>query len=321
MLQRALLTAALAAFGQCASTVFESAPGKPQGWTRLGNASPDHHLKLRIALQQPNEALFERTLYEVSDPAHAQYGRHLSRDALSAMMAPRAESTSAVRSWLRSAGIRDSQVQEDGEWVNLEVTVREASELLDADFGVWGHDGTNVKRVRALEYSVPDEVTAHIKMVAPIVRFGQIRPERSQIFQVVDSKQPPAQAAAAIPPQALNVTACNATITPECIRSLYKIGSYQADPSKHSLLGVAGYLEEWAKYDQLELFKSAYAPYTADVNFTAVGISGGGNQQGNSSNDDIEANLDIQYAVALSYKTPITYYSTGGRGPLVPDLE
>lgn len=322
MLQHALLTAALAALGQCASTVFESLPTKPQGWTRLGDAPADQTLKLRIALAQPNEALFERTLYDVSDPAHAQYGQHLSRDVLTAMLAPRQESTDAVRSWLRAAGIPDEQVHEDGEWVNLKLTVREASSLLDADFGVWGHDGTSVKRVRALKYSVPDEVTSHIKMVAPVVRFGQIRPEGSQIFEVVDAATQPgfqAKTAAAIPSQELDVAACNVTITPECIRALYKVGSYQADPSKHSLFGVAGYLEQWAKYDQLELFTNTYAPYAADANFTAVGVHGGVNQQGPS--DDIEANLDIQYAVALSYKTPITYYSTGGRGLLVPDLE
>jgi tripeptidyl-peptidase-1 len=320
MLQHFLLTAALAAVGQCAPTVLESLPAQPRGWTRLADASPDHTLKLRIALHQPGEALFERTLYEVSDPAHAKYGQHLSRDELSALLAPRAESTSAVLSWLRDAGIESSKVEEDGEWINLKVTVREASALLDADFGVWGHEGTTVKRVRALKYSVPEEVAGHIKMVAPIVRFGQVRPAKSQVFEVVDVKTPEIKAAA-IPPQNLNVTACNATITPECLRALYKVGSYQAEPSKNSLFGVCGYLEEWAKYDQLELFTDKYAPYAAESNFTAVGISGGVNNQAPSSQDDVEANLDMQYAVAMSYKTPITYYSTGGRGPLVPDLE
>jgi tripeptidyl-peptidase-1 len=321
MLQHLFLTAALAALGQCGSTVLESLPANPRGWTRLGDASPDQILKLRIALHQPNEALFERTLYEISDPAHPKYGQHLSRDELSSLMAPRAESTSAVLSWLRDAGIPSDKIHEDGEWINLAVTVREASTLLDADFGVWGHDGTSVKKVRALQYSVPDEITPHIKMVAPVVRFGQVRPQRSQIFKVVDTQLPEVKTAAAIPPQELDVAACNASITPECLRALYKVGSYQADPSKKSLFGVCGYLEEWAKYDQLEMFANQYAPYAADANFTAVGVNGGVNDQGPSDNDDVEANLDIQYAVALSYKTPITYYSTAGRGPLVPDLE
>ncbi|KAL2197687.1 peptidase-like protein [Corynascus similis CBS 632.67] len=321
MLQHVFLTVALAALGQCRSTVFESVPTKPHGWTRLGDATADQPLRLRIALQQPNEALFERTLYEISDPDHAKYGQHLSRDELSALLAPRAESTAAVLDWLRDAGIPPSKVEEDGEWINLRVTVREASDLLNADFGVWAHEGTNVKRVRALQYSVPEEVAEHIRMVAPVVRFGQIRPERSQVFKVVDSPQPQVKVAAAIPPQELDIKACNTSITPECLRALYKVGSYQAEASKKSLFGVAGYLEEWAKYDQLELFANAYAPYAADANFTGVGVNGGENFQGPSDQDDVEANLDIQYAVALSYKTPINYYITGGRGPLVPDLD
>lgn len=299
--------------------MLESVPVVPRGWTRLSDAPPYHTLKLRIALQQPNTALFERTLYEVSDPSHAKYGQYLSRDALSALMAPRAESISVVLSWLRAAGIPDSKVENDGEWVNLKVSVREASSLLDADFGVWAHDGTNVKKVRALKYSVPEEVAEHITMVAPVIRFGQIRTERDHIFDVVSANEE--VTAFTIPPQALNVTACNATITPECLRALYNVGSYEADPSKKSLFGVCGYLEQWAKYDQLELFTHTYAPYAEEANFSAVGINGGVNKQGNTTENDIEANLDIQYSVALSYKTPITYYSTGGRGPLVPDLE
>ncbi|KAK3297407.1 peptidase S8/S53 domain-containing protein [Chaetomium fimeti] len=319
----ALLTAALAALGQCGSTVFESLPtNHPPGWTRLGNAPASQHLKLRIALQQPNEALFERALYEVSDPAHARYGQHLSREALASLLAPRAESTAAVLGWLRGAGIPPGQVEADGEWVNLAVTVRQAAGLLQADFGVWAHDGTGVKRVRALRYSVPDEVTPHIRMVAPVVRFGQVRPAGSQVFEVVEPLvQPHAKVAAAIPPQELDAKACNSSITPECLRALYKVGSYQAEASKDSLFGVCGYLEEWAKYDQLELFSDTYAPYAADTNFTAVGVNGGVNEQGSLEQDDVEANLDIQYAVAMSYNTPVTYYSTAGRGPLVPDLD
>lgn len=31
--------------------------------------------------------------------------------------------------------------------------------------------------------------------------------------------------------------------------------------------------------------------------------------------------MDVQYAMSLSYLTPTTYYSTGGLGELVPDLD
>lgn len=31
--------------------------------------------------------------------------------------------------------------------------------------------------------------------------------------------------------------------------------------------------------------------------------------------------VDVQYAMSMAYLTPTTYYSTGGRGPLIPDLD
>lgn len=240
-MRHALLLAALAGLAQCKDIVVESLASVPTGWKKLRDADPSHPLKLRIALDQPNTALFEQTLYDVSNPEHVLYGKHLKRDELAQLMAPRAESTSAVLSWLRE-NIAESKIEDDGDWINLVVSVREAEHLLDAKFAVYGYLDTDVEKVRALEYSVPENVREHITFIAPIIRFGQPKAQRSEVFEVVDAKTAPLTAAV-IPPQTLNVTACNATITPECIRALYKIGSYQADPSKKSLFGVCGYLE------------------------------------------------------------------------------
>lgn len=63
-------------------------------------------------------------------------------------------------------------------------------------------------------------------------------------------------------------------------------------------------------------------PCADDAKFTAIGVNGGVNNQGPSENDGIEANLDIPpFAVSMSYKTPINYYSTAGPSQLIPDLE
>jgi len=239
-MRHALLLAALAGLAQCKDIVVESLAFVPTGWKKLRDADPSHPLKLRIALEQPNTALFEQTLYDVSNPEHVLYGKHLKRDELAKLMAPRAESTSTVLGWLRE-NVAESKIEDDGDWINVVVSVREAEHLLNAKFAVYSYLDTGVEKVRALKYSVPEEVKEHITFIAPIVRFGQPKAQRSEIFEVVDAKTP--LTAAAIPPQTLNVTACNATITPECLRALYKIGSYQADPSKKSLFGVCGYLE------------------------------------------------------------------------------
>ncbi|KAL8899264.1 MAG: hypothetical protein Q9207_006285 [Kuettlingeria erythrocarpa] len=86
-------------------------------------------------------------------------------------------------------------------------------------------------------------------------------------------------------------------------------------------IGVCGYLEEYAKFDDFSQFTAKYAPYAAQENFTYVLINGGLSTQEDTEQDSVEANLDVQYAYPLSYPTPGYYYSTGGRGLLIPDLD
>lgn len=77
-------------------------------------------------------------------------------------------------------------------------------------------------------------------------------------------------------PSALNVRACNATITPDCLRALYSVNDYQADLTCGLLFGVCGDLKEYSKYDALDLFLEKYARYVAGVQkFTYVLINGG----------------------------------------------
>lgn len=79
--------------------------------------------------------------------------------------------------------------------------------------------------------------------------------------------------------------------------------------------------QQWAKHDALEQFLKDYAPYAATQNFSTVLVNGGADDQGDQQEDDVEANLDIQYVAAMGFNSTIRYYSTGGRGKLVPDLE
>lgn len=62
--------------------------------------SPESRFHLRIALEQPNHELFEQTLFDVSTLDHSQYGMHLKREEIKALIKPRGEYTEAVLSWL-----------------------------------------------------------------------------------------------------------------------------------------------------------------------------------------------------------------------------
>ncbi|EGE07951.1 tripeptidyl peptidase SED3 [Trichophyton equinum CBS 127.97] len=62
-----------------------------------------------------------------------------------------------------------------------------------------------------------------------------------------------------------------------------------------------------------------YAPEMKGANFSVVHIGSGLNLQ-NSTRNSIEASLDIDYALGLSNASAV-FYTTSGRGPLVPDLD
>ncbi|KAI5926960.1 peptidase-like protein [Camillea tinctor] len=321
MKRQSLLCAAIALLqtvAECKDVVVESLPKVPMGWKKLRDANPSQTLKLRIALEQPNAALFEKTLTDISTPQHVLYGRHLSREELKDMMKPRDESTAAVLDWLRASGVPQSDIEDMGEWINFKVPVSKAESMLNTDFSVYNHVGTKGEQIRTLHYSVPSEVMSHITMIQPTTRFGQIRPQAlhiSEVFSVDEVPEPLFKVAAKVPSQDVDVLLCNSTITPECLRAIYNIGDTIADSSVNTIFG------EYAKHDALDQFLEQFAPYALAQNFTTNLVNGGLNNQTDTVDDDVEANLDMQYAASIGFQTNIEYYSVGGRGELVPDLD
>jgi tripeptidyl-peptidase-1 len=154
--------------------VFESLRHVPQGWTKLDRPVASTRLRLRIALQEADHALFEKTLFEISDPDHAKYGQHLKREEVKALITPRNESTDAVMAWLGESGVADSDIANDGEWINFLVPVSKAEEMMNTTFYYFTQDAdkTGTKKIRTLQYSVPLEVAPHITMIQPTTRFG-----------------------------------------------------------------------------------------------------------------------------------------------------
>lgn len=83
---------------------------------------------------------------------------------------------------------------------------------------------------------------------------------------------------------------CNKTITSHCLKALYNVGDYKADANNGSKTGFASYLEEWARYSDLQLFKGHLALYAIGQNFTVVKDKGGKNEQ-HSGIESSKANL------------------------------
>ncbi len=296
--------------------LFEQLPRPPRGWT-LVDRRPDSNalIPFLISLKSPIE--LDQTVLDISTPSHPRYGQFLTQDEL-ALLRPTQAATSSILGWLGAAGVPSWQIEDEGEWIRFVANVGQAERLLDTTFHWFYNSDTGVEQIRTLQYSLPPGLHQHINLIQPTTRFGQPRPARSTIHDITVLEAQP-EFRTANTSRTPNVTDCSQGVNPACLRQLYDIKGFT--PGNGSTLGIAGFLEQYAQYADLAQFLERYVPEQRGANFSVTTINGGLNTQGDFNEDSTEANLDIQYGLGLSYPIPATYYSTPGRGPLVPDLQ
>ncbi|KAL1842453.1 hypothetical protein VTJ49DRAFT_5190 [Mycothermus thermophilus] len=297
--------------------VMDSLAAVPRDWFEIRTALPDEPIHLRIALQQqPNKVrMLDKAALEMATPGHANYGKHLTRDELSFFTAPSDVSVSAVTSWLRQNAIQPSL---DHDWLTFTTTVSTANELLNARFAWYEHkEAPAHPALRTLSYSVPDHIAPHIDLVQPTTRFGNLAARRSTIFEVhrLESEE------VVVPGKGRVMLSgeddlCLDRITPKCLRGLYNMYYTPVAPEDNKV-AFTSFLEQYARYHDLDRFTEKLFPEARGANFSVELINVGLNDQ-YSWDDSIEANLDAQYLLAMSHPIPMIEYRTSGRGPLVP---
>jgi tripeptidyl-peptidase-1 len=293
---------------------FEQLSEVPRGWSLVGAAKDATAIKLRLSLKQQNVDKFYEEMLAVSTPDNAKYGKHYEGLELRSLLAPTDETSNTVISWLLDNNI--TSIADDGDWIVLQTNVGAANKLLNTEFQWFSNAEEKAPVLRTLQYSVPDEIASHINFVQPTTRFGGIQKLKSTV-QIVEEGQAVSSLKWTPSVSSKVDPACNVSITPTCLLQLYNV-HYKGDPKSGSRVGYASFLEEYARYSDLEKFEDAYAPYAAGQNFTVIKFNGGLDDQ-NSTDDSGEANLDNQYALSLGFPNPVTEFSVGGRGLLIPD--
>ena len=218
--------------------ILEKLQNIPHGWHQKHPPAASKRLRFRIALRQENAYAFEQHVIDISTPDHANYGQHMDRTELKRMLQPSEAASSAVLSWLKSQGVPDADIEDDGDWINFYVPTVEAERILDTRFYYYSNSISDIKRIRTLHYSVPANLHRYIQMIQPTTRFGQMKPERSTISQHFEVG--PSRGSALYPGSGLNATFCNTTITPQCLKALYNFGDFKG--TKHNKIGVCGYV-------------------------------------------------------------------------------
>ncbi|KAJ7646048.1 tripeptidyl peptidase A [Mycena polygramma] len=300
------------------SVVKQSLADVPSGWTELQDAlSPSRGLNLRFGLAQPGFSQLESSLREISDPTHSSYGKHLSKDQVHALSSDALE---LVGGWLAANNATSVKWSSSQDSVTAVVPVSTAESMLSTRFAVFEHVKSGKRVVRTLSYSLPADLLPHIDFVHPTTAFfdplrhgmGKFSSGEAAVARRAHLQKRP------VPLNQSDFTSCVSVSDPPCIRRLYNIGNYTADVSKgNNSIGVAGYLDIWAKPESFKLYLNDYIPESIGSNYSldSVNITGSFTPISYSS----EGNLDTQLAVQVAYPIPITYYATNSVPPYIPD--
>lgn len=294
----------------------------PRGWARHHERLDKSQLiPLKIGLVQQNLNQAEKLLYDISNPRHDSYGKHMSADEISALLAPAQESVDRVMEWLSSHEIPTAVTERVGDFIHVLVPINKAEIMLDTEYNTYHSRGTKV--VRALRYSLPFDLHEHIDLIQPTTMFGSMHKHSSKAIRIDDSvytrqtrvSQGSRKQKAPFYPRALD--AYNVSIS--SLRNLYNIGNYTATNASTSI-GIASYLEQYANYQDYLNFTQAYAPSNGNTTWNVTSINGGLNNQTLADAGD-EADLDVQYAFGMVGSVASkTVFTTGGRPPYIDDL-
>ncbi|KAJ5154486.1 Peptidase S8/S53 subtilisin/kexin/sedolisin [Penicillium coprophilum] len=231
----------------------------------------------------------------------------MKRDEVKKFLSPPSAISDRVIAWLRSENVSANSIDLDGHWISFTVPVSQAEQMLKTEFFYFHQESRQSIAIRTLGYSVPSVLHPYIQLIQPTTRFGNLISQRSSTL-----KRKPATSEQL-------AAGCNTAITPDCLRNLYRFDDTTTRPEWRNRLGISGFLEQYARHADFEEFLRRYAQSHTDTNFSVVSINGGRNDQ-HSISDSIEANLDVQYSIPLADEVLATFYSTGGRGPVVPEL-
>ncbi|PKY08067.1 hypothetical protein P168DRAFT_308204 [Aspergillus campestris IBT 28561] len=290
--------------------VVEQLPGVPEGWTKGEPAIRSRLMRFKLALNQEKTAEFEKRVVDLSTPGHQDYGRHMSREVVSDFLRPFDQGTEKVVAWLEGEHVPAESINVHGNWVEFEVDIAHAESILRTHFYRFYQEKVKdgeprASVIRTLAYSVPRDIYPYVYMIQPTTRFGALASQVTVQPIIISAEDVDGD--------------CAANVTPDCLRELYQIDDTDIQPDRRNILGISGYLDQYARYGDFEEFLHRFAPDRADANFTAVSINGGRNLQ-NDTRGSGEASLDIQYAFSLAYRALGVYYSTAGRGPFVPQV-
>lgn len=280
-------------------------------WKLHGSTKGHEQHEVTFAVRQKNVDSLEDILYDVSDPASPNYGKHWKREDL-AQYTANLDSSKILRDHLIEGGAKITFESKHGEYISAQASVSFWESFFSTKFFEFSQDysisdkhsseksgrlKSPHKILRAKTISMPRILMDHVSTVFDAVHLPMPSRIRAKVHRSDDGS--------------LNVlkrairTEAQGYVSPQLLNSQYGIGSNTG--LKNASQGIYGALNQYLSPSDLTSFQQYFSLPQKGVTYSYGNHVADGNC-GTDSEDCMEANLDVQYIMAVAQNVPTTYY-------------
>ena len=253
-------------------------------WKQSERAGAEEIHDVLFVIKQNNLDVIEKTLLEVSNPRSATYGDYLTFEQVGELTRNDA-GTKAVLDVLKQHGAFITKQTPYGQYIKARSTVGVWEELLGTTFHRFHNSMTNQTVNRALDVSIPEELAAHVTAVFGTVQFPLALAPRRAVHKLEIGPSD--------------------EITPDVLNSYYNIPTNTGASSVSQALFES--LGQYFSPSDLSQFQTTYDLPQQPI-AEVIGGHESDSQCTDNPNNCAEANLDVQYMMAVSQVTPTTYW-------------
>lgn len=293
------------------SAKFHQFPGL---YEILGKADSTVHHELIFAIKQLNVTTLNDLLLSVSNISSPFYGHYLSRDEV-ASYTSNPLGVQSVTNYLLARGITNFRTTKYGEYIIAtaplymwEVLFRTTFYNVANSYGKKRRRGSDQQSaLRGLEYTVPEELDPHLLAVFNIIETPAFSRLTNTISGEAISKRKLAATLAGLPPADKMINSkLKAYVTgftyPNLINHYYNVSSNKgSNLTSQAVFETSG--QTFSSVD-MEIFENSFdlpmAQPTTDINDHIIATACKGIK------NCAEANLDVQYLMAVAQDTPTT---------------
>jgi tripeptidyl-peptidase-1 len=280
-------------------------------FVQLARSRPDVLHELVFAVQQNNPDVIEQELLTRSSPGSRSYQQWMTFNEVGALVS-NAESAASVTQWLQNQGIEVTWKSKRHEYIKATAPIAKWEDLLSTTFYEWedhskpGHLPRTQRTVhRAMEYSLPGDLTQHLSAVFNTV---QTPPVWKPKYHRAETRNN-ASLRRAGQASSRSHTLSN-SVTPSFLNTLYNITSNHGDAKQQQAVFETG--GEYFSSADLSTFQHIYG-----LPQQAVSRDFGKDAADCNGHDCYEGNLDVQYLMAVAQDTQTVYWYQGGNDPFI----